>query len=83
MSLEGSGNPLDRVVQLDKDYSQIFKNIGDGSSSVQVNQAISRINKEVSQKETILLIQTYVGMVEEADVVERILQLAKVNPAEA
>ncbi|HEL2049950.1 TPA: hypothetical protein TY419_001561 [Streptococcus suis] len=83
MSLEGSGNPLDRVVQLDKDYGQIFKNIGDGASSVQVNQAISRINKEVSQKETILLIQTYVGMVEEADVVERILQLAKVNPAEA
>lgn len=29
------------------------------------------------------MIQTYVGMVEEADIVERILQLAKVNPAEA
>ncbi|MDG3136532.1 hypothetical protein [Streptococcus suis] len=46
MSLEGSGNPLDRVVQLDKDYSQIFKNIGNGASSVQVVNAVSHLESE-------------------------------------
>ncbi|NQP01957.1 hypothetical protein HO940_10595, partial [Streptococcus suis] len=44
MSLEGSGNPLDRVVQLDKEYSVQFKNLGNGASSPQVNQAISSIH---------------------------------------
>ncbi|HEM6206221.1 TPA: hypothetical protein U2C46_002132 [Streptococcus suis] len=47
MSLEGSGNPLDRVVQLDKEYSVQFKNLGNGASSPQVNQAISSIHYHV------------------------------------
>lgn len=46
MSLEGSGNPLDRVVQLDKDYSQIFKNIGNGASLIQVVNAVSHLESE-------------------------------------
>ncbi|MDW8741846.1 hypothetical protein Q7W37_02130 [Streptococcus suis] len=47
MSSEGGSNPLDRVVQLDKEYSVQFKNLGNGASSPQVNQAISSIHYHV------------------------------------
>ena len=87
MSMEGGSNPLNGVVSTDNSYASTFSGLADGSQNSQIASVTDSLSQAVTSEkqslETIELIREYSKSISDNDFVQRLLMLAKTNPAKA
>lgn len=87
MSMEGGSNPLNGVVSTDTSYASTFSGLSDGSKNSQITSITDSLSQSVTSEkrnlETIELIREYSKSISDNDYVQRLLKLAKTDPAKA
>ena len=85
--MEGGSNPLNGVVSTDNSYASTFSGLADGSQNSQIASVTDSLSQAVTSEkqslETIELIREYSKSISDNDFVQRLLMLAKTNPAKA
>lgn len=83
MSQEGDSNPLGSVVSIDNEYSATFSDISQGKTSTEVSIALNSVESSVKSTKLVMEIESLGKDFSDQDWVQRILQLAKLNPDKA
>ncbi|PNY19770.1 hypothetical protein [Streptococcus parauberis] len=85
MSSEGGSNPLNGVVTIDNSYASTFSSVAQGTANSQVSAVMGNLNSQIEAQKTsqavIDFCKKYGKEIGDNDTVQRLLQLAKTNPA--